>query len=86
VLHVNLCGESGLSIETAHLVVDILAIVNGHLHSSVVVLQGAIAHLEGLLTDGRSTSQIRLIALVLQDCFLSQLNSVLFLQLFNHAL
>ena len=85
VLHVNLRREGGLRIETPHLVVDILAVVNRHLHSAVVVLKCAIAHLEGLLTDGRSASQVRLIALVLQDGFLPQLNSVLFLQLLNHA-
>ena len=52
VVVVNLCGERRLGIQTAHLVVDILAIVDGHFHAAVEVLQSRVAHLERLRADG----------------------------------
>ena len=83
--HVNLRSEGRLCIEAAHLVVDVLAIVHRHLHSSVVVLQRAVTHLKSFLANRGGAPQVSLVTLILQNGLLPELNSVLLLELFDHA-
>jgi hypothetical protein len=83
---VDLARSGRTSIHLSHLVVDILSIVIWHFHASIVVFQSRAAHLESLLADCCDTSEVGLIALILQNGLFAQLNSVFFFQFFNHGL
>ena len=77
--------SSASSVKASDLREDVLAVVIGHFHSLIVVSEGGIRHLERLHRHGAHSSEIRLIALVLQDCFLSQLDSVLLFHFTDHV-
>ena len=49
VLFVDLCGERGLTVEGAHLLVDVLTVVVGHFHPAVKVVKCAVRHFKRLL-------------------------------------
>jgi len=56
VVIVNLGRQGGFGVQTAHLVINVLAVVYWHLHAAVEVLEGRVTHLECFLTDsGRSS-------------------------------
>lgn len=83
--HVNdLLEARGCAIEALDLMENILAIVVGHLHAAVVVGERRVRHLECLHRDGADTAQISLIALTLEDCFLSELDAVFLFEFTNH--
>jgi len=83
---VDLRGKCYLGCQIQHLILDVRAIIGRHPHSLVEILQGAVGHLQRLSTDCRHTSQVGLVTLVLENCFFSDFNSVLLLQLLNHRL
>ena len=74
------------SVEAANLRENVLPVVVWHFHALIVISQRGIRHFEGLHGHGADTSEVGLIALVLEDCFLSQLDSVLLLELSDHGL
>lgn len=41
---VNLGCECGLTVERSHLMIDVLAVIVWHLHSSIEVIQCAVRH------------------------------------------
>jgi len=84
-LVVDLCCEGGRSLHVLNLIVDVLAVVAGHFHSRVEVLQSRLRHLESLLGDCRHTSEVGLIALVFKDGFFAQFDSVLFFELLDEG-
>ena len=86
VLLVDLCSQSGLGVETAHLVVDIVAVVLRHLHAPVNVLQRRVRHLQRLLRNGTGATQVRLVTLVLENRLFPELDPELLFELLNHRL
>lgn len=49
VLFVDLCGERSLTVEGAHLLVDVLTVVVGHFHPAVKIVKCAVRHFKRLL-------------------------------------
>jgi hypothetical protein len=72
------------SVEAANLRENVLPVVVWHFHALIVISQRGIRHFEGLHGHGADTAEVGLIALVLEDCFLSQFDSVLLLHFSNH--
>jgi len=44
VLFVDLCRECGLPVKGAHLLIDVLPVVVGHLHTAIKVIKSAVRH------------------------------------------
>lgn len=86
VLLVDLSSKSGLPIKWSHLLIDVLSIIAGHLHTTIVVVKCAIWHLECFLWNSTNTTEISLVTLVFKDCFLTQLDSVFFFEFTDHGL
>ena len=74
------------SIHTSDLTKDVAPIVLWHLHTVVVVGESWTRHLESFEVHRAHTSEVGLIALVLQNGFLSLLNSKFFFHFHNHLL
>lgn len=85
-LLVDLCGVRRCTVQHAHLLVGIASVVGWELHAAVDVVQRAARHLERFVTDRGDTAQVGLIALILEDGFLAQLNPILFFQFADHRL
>lgn len=75
-----------MSVKIAHLLVDVVAVVALHLEPSIVIVKCTVGHLESLLTYSRNSPQVSLIALVLENGFLPQLDSVFLFEFFDHVL
>jgi len=84
VLIVDLACQGGLCVQTSHLVVNVVVAVGGHLHAAVHIVQRRVRHLHSLSRNRGNSSQIRLIALVLQNSLLALLDRVLLFKLSNH--
>lgn len=78
--------HGGAALELLQLVENVAAVVAWLAHPLVEVVQGRVRHLQGFRRDGCHAPQVRLIALVLQNGLLTQLNSVLLLQLADERL
>ena len=78
--------HGGTALELLQLVENVAPVVAWLAHPLVEVVQGRVRHLQSFGRDGCHTPQVRLIALVLQNGFLTQLNSVLLLQLADERL
>lgn len=82
----NLLEPSAGPIKISHVIKHILSIVTGHLHASIVISKSRVGHLESLHGYGTDASQVGLVALALENCLLSQLDSILLLKLSDHRL
>ena len=85
-LLLNLSCQGGCSLKLSHLLMDIVSIVSGHLHTLVEVIKCWVTHFQCFCWDSWDTSEVSSITLVLEDCFLSQFNPVLFLKLLDKRL
>ena len=82
-LLLNLSSQGCCTLKLSHLLMDIVSIVSGHLHTLVEVIKCWVTHFQCFCWDSWDTSEVSSITLVLEDCFLSQFNPVLFLKLLD---
>ena len=73
-----LASQCWCSLQLSDLIMNVLSVISWHFHALIEIIKCWVRHLKCFIWNCGYTSQISLIALVLQDCFLSQFNPVLF--------